>query len=156
MLAAFIGTSMLAVQAMPLKSGESRTTTLSRCGILELSEEDCIMVNCKPRHEVKSMMGLLAVVRMPTNPPELASVTRPFHNPEALSKLDADAPPMTTSSSGAHWKPSWLLDEDVTEDGSHNISPGLTTLDRFDDCETKNGRFTNLEDCWMNRNTFQG
>mmetsp|Transcript_14673 Transcript_14673/g.35349 ORF Transcript_14673/g.35349 Transcript_14673/m.35349 type:complete len:236 (+) Transcript_14673:1185-1892(+) len=102
------------VQQIPLNSVESLTTNLN----LRLSP--FLNLNSTPLQSLISndKPSRKGVLRIPTNPPLFASVTVPVHIPVLPSKVEEEAPPMTTSSRGANPKKTWEEDEEV-----HSVSP---------------------------------
>ena len=90
--------SKLVVQQMPLKSVESRTVPLNRFP----SPPRSLISN--PVQLSMSSGWAKGLERIPTNPPLFTEVTVPFHMPVLLSKVDSDAPPITTSSKGENLK----------------------------------------------------
>lgn len=93
-------------------------------------------------------------VRIPTKPPLLFSDIFPFHIPEALSKVEKETPPITTSSKGAHSKDA-IEDEEVEDEGSHRICPG-SILILGDDFGKGCGMEINFELCFRNRRASHG
>mmetsp|Transcript_22923 Transcript_22923/g.49593 ORF Transcript_22923/g.49593 Transcript_22923/m.49593 type:complete len:202 (-) Transcript_22923:188-793(-) len=136
-------------QQIPLNSVESLTTNLNLCPppLRNLSSTPAQFLTSSDTPFLKG------VLRMPTNPPLLASVTVPVHIPVLLSMVEEEAPPITTSSRGAKLKKFW------EEEGVHSVSPGpIFRLVPFfpPPMNGREGGVTNLELWLTNRKISHG